>query len=162
KGQIGDIESGKYAPRLASRDSTDATIKLTPHDKIIGAIRKTRKDIYLVGFKTTCGADPDEQYALGLRLVKDGHVNLVLTNDTKPRLNMVIVPEEARYFETTNRDEALRGLIHIALARSDLTFTRSTVLHDKPRVAWQSNEIPDNLRAVVDHLIKRGAYKSFL
>ena len=161
-GQIGDVVSGKYAERIQSRKVDNLNINLTPAGKIIGSIREHRKDIFVVGFKTTCGVNPDLQYALALRLVKEGHVNLVLANDTQTRMNMIVVPEEARYCETTDRTTVLQKLVDIALSRHGLTFTRSTVLRDRPRVNWNSDEVPTNLREVVNHLIQRGAYKPFL
>jgi ribulose-5-phosphate 4-epimerase/fuculose-1-phosphate aldolase len=161
-GEIDGVPSGRTAPRLKTREQGELYMHLTPAEKIVNSIRKERKDIFLVAFKATTNASPEEQYAQGLRLLKDASANLVLANDTVTHHNMVIVPEEERYFETTNRDEVLNGLVKMALARKGLTFTHSTVLKDKPRVAWNSEEIPDNLRQVVDHLIARGAYQPFL
>lgn len=159
KGEIADGEAGKYGDRLKSRNG-DVDLKLTPAEKIVKKIRAKRKDIFAVAFKTTSGATPDEQYLAGLNLLKEASVNLVLANDVKTRLNMVITPEEARYYETTNREEALLGLVEMTLLRSQLTFTRSTVVAGEP-VPWDSPTIPETLRAVVNYCIKRGAYKPF-
>lgn len=162
--------SGKDQPRLKTsrRDAhtglripMEYKMRLTPADKIIGRIRKTRKDIFLVGFKTTAGATPDQQFREGLELLKHASCNLVLANDVHTRLNMVITPEEARYHETTDRQEALRGLCEMAMRRSQLRFTRSTIVEGQP-VPWVSRDIPASLREVVDHCIERGAYKPFL
>lgn len=157
-GTVDDVPSGKYAERLSS--SAPVTMDLQPQDKIIGKIRKVRKDIFLVGFKTTCGATEDEQYIAGLNLLKSASCNLVLANDTKTRTNMIITPEEARYEVTQDRDYAIETLVEMAWFRSHLTFTRSTVVEGHP-IPWSSDLIPANLRAVVDHCIKRGAYKPF-
>lgn len=171
-GQIGDVESGKYAERLQSREIHNpamsvrkgASVSLKMADKVIGHIRNTelggRKDVFLVGFKTTCGATEDEQYIAGLNLLKGSSCNLVLANDTKTRVNMVITPEEARYHVTQNREEALRGLVEMTKLRSHLTFTRSTVVAGEP-VPWNSEQVPSALRTVVDYCIERGAYKPF-
>ena len=70
---------GKYNRRISSSDS--AVLALTPHDKIIQKIRKKRKDILLVGFKTTCGATKEEQFHRGLKLCKDASANIVFVND---------------------------------------------------------------------------------
>ncbi len=150
--------SGKEQPRLKSNQ--EHTLLLTPADKIIGRIRKERKDIFLVGFKTTTGASPDEQYMAGLRLLKNASCNLVLANDLHTKLNMVITPEQARYHETTDRMEALKGLVEMAVLRSKLTFTRANVVPGQP-VSWNDPRVPDNLREVVNHCIARGAYKPF-
>lgn len=154
---------GKYGTRLESRNlksNDEATIKLSPDTKIIDRIRKQRKDIFLVAFKTTCGATEKEQYLAGLKLLKGASANLVLANDTKTRLNMVITPEEAKYHVTTDRQDALRGLVEMAGLRSQLTFTRSTVVAGEP-VPWNSDLVPQNLRDVVNYCIQKGAYKPF-
>jgi hypothetical protein len=91
---------------------------------------------------------------------EEASCNLVLANDTVTRLSMVVTPEEARYHVTTDRDEALRGLVEMAYLRSHLTFTRSTVVAGEP-VPWDSPLVPDSLRKVVNYCIRRGAYKPF-
>jgi hypothetical protein len=153
--------SGKYATRLKTQDGIQ-NMALVPADKVIGCIRKTRKDIFAVGFKTTTGATPDEQYAAALKLLKTNSLNLVVANDTVTRHNMIVAPEETRYYETDNRDEMLHGLVKMVLARKDNTFTRSTVVEGS-LVDWNSDaRIPDSLRTVVDHCVGRGAYKPVL
>lgn len=168
-GTIGHVPSGKDAARLRTSDDEGRmgagyAIDLAPSAKIIRRFRKDaggRKDIFLVGFKATCGETPEEQYRLGLQALKTSSANLVLANDVGTRLNMVIVPEEAKYHVTTDRDAALRGLVEMAYLRSHLTFTRSTVVAGDP-VPWESDLVPPALRAVIDHCIARGAYKRFL
>lgn len=154
----GPTPSGKYEPRLKS-DSPHELV-LTPAEKIIKSIRKDRKDIFLVAFKTTCGATEHEQYVAGLNLLKANSCNLVLANDTKTRVNMIITPEEARYHVTTDRKEALKQLVDMAYLRSHLTFTRSTVVSGEP-ITWDSPLIPKNLREVVNYCVDRNAYKPF-
>lgn len=169
-GSIGDVASGKYAARLSTSDfygnPQSYDMKLAPSEKLLDLFRKggegrsPRKDIFLVGFKTTAGATPEEQYRAGLNVLKRSSANLILANDTVTRLNMVIVPEEASYHVTTDRDEALKGLVEMAYLRSHLTFTRSTVVAGES-VPWESGLVPPALRAVVDFCIGRGAYKRF-
>jgi hypothetical protein len=162
----GDNMGGKDAPRLSTHNidwkgqETWPHAVLRPLGKLISHIRNGRKDIYCVGFKHTNGASPDEQYIAGLHLLKESSCNLVLANDTRTRLNMVITPEEAKYHVTTDRDEALKGLVEMAYLRSHLTFTRSTVVAGEP-VPWNSPLVPASLRAVVDFCIEQGAYKPF-
>jgi hypothetical protein len=74
---------------------------------------------------------------------------------------MIIVPEEARYFPTKDREAVIERLVSMAVQRAQCHFTRSTVVEGE-RVAWDSPEIPDNLRKVVDWCIANGAYKPFL
>jgi hypothetical protein len=152
-------KSGKYEERLRTSEG-DKRMLLRPAAKIISKIRRERKDIFLVGFKTTCGATEDEQFLTGLHLLKTSSCNLVLANDTKTRVNMIITPEQARYAVSTNRVEVIRELVQMAIFRSQGTFTRSTV---KPgdAVMWDSELIPSALKEVVDHCIAHGAYKPF-
>lgn len=150
--------AGKYEDRLTS--DREWQMDLLPAEKIISKIRKTRKDIFLIGFKTTCNATEDEQYLAGLNLLKANSCNLVLANDTGTRVNMIITPEEARYHVTTDRQTALEALVDMTYLRSHLTFTRSTVVSGEP-ISWQSPLIPENLRQVVNYCVKQGAYKPF-
>jgi hypothetical protein len=153
---------GKKEKRLQTRNKSEwkSPLRLHPAEKIIGKIRDTRKDIFLVGFKQTFNSSLDEQYIAGLNLLKESSCNLVLANDTGTRMNMVITPEEARYHVTQDRYEAIKGLVEMAYLRSHLTFTRSTVVAGES-VAWDSALVPTSLRAVVNHCIERGAYKPF-
>lgn len=152
--------SGKGAPRLRTSEG-QKLLELTPAEKIIRAVRRERKDIFLVGFKSTAGASPAEQLAAGLTLLKTASCNLVLANDLHTRMSMIVTPEQASYHVTADRAEALRSLVDMAILRSDLRFTRSTVVPGDP-VPWSSELVPSALRRVVDHCIARGAYKPFL
>lgn len=154
-----DSASGKYETRLKTSEGKHLMV-LSPADKIVAKIRKERKDIFLVAFKTTCGASEDEQFLTGLHLLKSASCNLVLANDTKTRTNMIITPEQARYSVTKNRADALATLVEMAVERAQGTFTRSTVVEGEP-VAWSSDLVPASLRTVVDHCIAKGAYKPF-
>jgi len=156
-GMINDVKSGKYAPRLESRNVNPIAI-LYPTEKIIKKIRKERKDIFLIAFKTTCGATEQEQYITGLNLLKENSCNLVLANDTKTRLNMIIVPEEAKYCVTTDRNKVLDDLVNMTNHRSNLTYTRSEVVPGLT-VEWNNSNIPSSLKSVVDYCIEQGAYK---
>lgn len=155
-----EVAFGKKAKRLSTHGNANYAMSLKPAAKIIQKIRAKRKDIFLVGFKATDGVTAQEQYLAGLNLLKEASCNLVLANDDKTKLNMVITPEEAKYHVTTNREDALKGLVEMAKLRSHLTFTRSTVVAGEP-VPWNSPLVPTTLRAVVDHCIERGAYKPF-
>jgi hypothetical protein len=152
---------GKYASRLETKNIAQVQLTLGPQKKIVKSIREKRKDIFLVAFKTTCGATSQEMYEKGLRLCKEGSCNLVLVNDTKTRNNMIVTPEEAAYHETTDRGVALQNLVNMAFLRSHLTFTQSTVVDGK-LVSWKSEEVPKSLRTVVDYCVAKNAYKPFL
>lgn len=153
---------GKYATRLETSGGFPArpALYLKQSEKVINTIRKDRKDIFLVGFKTTCGADKQTMYEKGLKLCKDASANLVLVNDTKTHWNMIVTPEEAAYSETDDREQVLRDLVEMAFYRSHLTFTRSTVVAGEP-VSWYDERVPESLRTAVDYCIKSDAYKPF-
>ncbi len=160
RGQVGVVPSGKHAQRLKTSEGPQS-MTLTPADKLIGRIREKRKDIFVVGFKTTTDYESDAQYGRALELLKRNSVNLVLANDTIRRNNMIVAPEETRYCETTNRAEALAFLAKMTVSRMQNRFTRSTVVEGQA-VPWRSEQVPAALREVVDHCIARGAYKPVL
>lgn len=159
-GQIGDIPSGKKSKRLRTSEG-DVQMTMTPAQKMISKIRRYRKDIFAIGFKTTDGQQSDVQYSRGLNLLKTNSLNLVLANDVVNYRNMIIAPEETRYGETTDRVEALEMLVKMTLSRMQNHFTRSTVKEGN-LVNWNSSLVPESLCTVVDHCIKEGAYKPFL
>lgn len=164
-GKIGNIPSSKHGQRLSSRSDETQTIDLTPTPKIVPIFRKrpntlgiVRKDMFAVGFKTTTGATPQEQFFAGLKLLKDNSLNLVLANDPVTRNNMIVAPEEAAYSETKERDVILEALVKMVYYRTQLSFTRSEVVAGEP-VPWESEAVFPNLRTVVNYCIKRGAYR---
>lgn len=159
-GTVAGEQSGSHAERLKTIVGQQV-MHLTPTDKLIGRIRSKRKDIFVVGFKTTTSANPHEQYQMGLRLLKSNSLNLVLANDTVTRNNLIITPEEASYASSTDRDAVLTQLVDMVNSRMRLTFTRSTVV-DGPAMPWAESAVPENLFNVVNHLIERGAYKPFM
>lgn len=156
-GTIGDTPSGKYATRLSS--SKPETMELEPYEnKIVKKLRATRKDIFVVAFKTTCGATQAEQYRQALGMLKKNSVNLVLANDTETHSNFIVTPEEGVIHG--ERQELLEKLVDMAWARSHLSFTRSTVVDGTP-VPWIDDRVYTNLRETVDWLVSQSAYKTF-
>jgi len=107
-GQIGDVPSGKYAERLKSRDETHLPVILTPAEKIVPLIKQKRPDIFLVAFKTTAGADDQDQLARGTKLLNDSQADLVLANDTKTRRNVLIAKGGTILCDTKDRAQALQ------------------------------------------------------
>lgn len=158
-GKIEGDSSGKYADRLETRDG-DQFMVLTPADKVIRKIRKDRKDIFLVGFKTTSNSSQQDQFSKGLNLMKKTSSNIVFANDVVTRSNFIITPEEGVYGNGMTRDECLDEMIKIAYYRTHLTFTRSTVVDGSP-IPWSDYRVPTSLRTVVDWCIKHNAYKTF-
>lgn len=156
-GQIGDVESGKKAPRLKT-DAGSVTMNLSPSEKIISTIRKERKDIFLVGFKTTAGDTLQDMYNVTISRLKKVSANLFFANDIVSRRNMIVVPEESHYGTELSRVDALQELVKMTMSRCRTHFTRSIVTEDE-LVAWDSPLIPSSLRSVVDYCIRKGAYK---
>jgi hypothetical protein len=151
---------GKTGYRIQTKNFMGGSIELMTAAKVLNKIRKQRKDIFLVGFKTTSGATQDEQYVAGLDLCKRASCNLVFANDVTNRMNMIVTPEEARYAVSSIRGYTIRNLMQMIFHRTHLTFTRSTVVAGEP-IKWDSNEIPDTLRRVVNYCIENNAYKPF-
>lgn len=158
-GQIGQTESGKYESRLESSEKGHK-MWLTPTEKIINKIRKTRKDIFLIGFKTTSNATQEEQFNKGLNLLKNSSANVVLANDVVTHSNFIVTPEDGVYGKGMSRDQVLDELVDMAWHRSHLSFTRSTVV-DGEAVAWSDARVPSALRTVIDYCVTEGAYKEF-
>lgn len=159
RGQVNSMRSGKHVKRLKSRGETHC-MELIAEVKIIKRIREQRKDIFLVGFKTTCGASPEAQFEAGLRLLKQSSCNLVMCNDVETRTNFIVTPEEGVYMLGEERGEVLKELVEMAYLRSHLSFTRSTVVSGDP-VVWGHPMMPKALVRVVAHCIQEGAYKKF-
>lgn len=154
--------TGKNEPRLKSRDDNNLYVELRASDKLIGKIRKQRKDIFLVGFKTTASAPEEQQYEAGLTLLKQNSCNLVLANDVQTGLNMIICPELAQYSVTHDRTQVLHSLIEMSLLRSSNEFTRTEINQTGHLISWtQDPAVPETLRKVVDWCIEKGAYKPF-
>lgn len=79
---------GKYTNWITTKGTPVIDLELKPYHKIINKIRKERKDILLVGFKTTCGSTKEEQFREGLKLCKDASADVVFIDDVdKDRIN---------------------------------------------------------------------------
>lgn len=89
-GKIGDISSGKHAPRLSSREGAQ-DMSLTPTPKLLQRVKSIRPDVSLVGFKTTAEASPEHQYRLALRQFEETGADVVFANDTVTRHNMLVM-----------------------------------------------------------------------
>ena len=126
-----NVLPGSHGERLKSgvySEEYPLKVDLIPLPKIISTIRKERKDIFLIGFKTTTGAEDRQQYLAALDMLKRSSCNLVLANDVVTRRNMIVTPEEASYEVSEDRVHVLTQLVDMAFKRSHLTFTRSTVV----------------------------------
>ncbi len=163
-----DFEEQRWfePPEQRLQSNKEYHLELTTADKLVTMFRRDsvdgqppRKDIFLVAFKTTAGATEDEMYEAGLRLCKVAAANLVLVNDVVNRVNMVVTPEEARYYTTSNRQEALFGLMSITQARWDADYTPTEVVEGE-LISPDDERFFPSLRVVTRHCIARGAYKA--
>lgn len=120
-GSIGEVESGKYAERLKSRDG-DVFMKLTPANKLLSKVKQQRPDIMLVGFKTTAGATLNVQEQLSLRQINESGVDIVFANDTVTRQNCITTKKYTQ-FEQRDRliDMIIRDIVEHELAQSITT-----------------------------------------
>jgi ribulose-5-phosphate 4-epimerase/fuculose-1-phosphate aldolase len=153
-GSINNVKSDFHAERLKS--SQDYSLHLTPAPKVIDNIRKKRPDIFLVGFKTTTNVSPNDQFLIGLNMMKRSKCNLVLANDTVTRNNIIITPEESSYGHTTNREHVIEELCSMILMRYNLTYDRTNFIEgdsfDLKKVT------PESFQKVLRHVIENGGY----
>ena len=109
-GQIDDLPSGKYQPRLESRAAATLSVKLSPSEKIVPLIKAARPDVLLATFKTTTAAGEAEQLEKGLMQMQSARADFVLANDTGTRRNLLIGRGGCIIANTSNRETALRAL----------------------------------------------------
>jgi len=174
-GEVTGDMAGDPGMRLKTSDGMQ-TLALTPAEKVIGKIRKERKDIFLVGFKTvTAEGDEKAMFEAGLNLLKKASCNLVLVNDLSPfdvggaRKNLIVTPEVAPYGNSIfNRQAMLEELVEMTVQRAGLSFSKTNVLTPEAHPALSAQiklqpwrEAPEALQKVVDFCAQQGAYKPF-
>lgn len=163
--------SGKNEERLKTSEGVQ-TMSIGPTQKLISRIRKDRKDIFLVGFKTTASQSTydlvidDEMETAGFNLLKQNSCNLVLANDIKARRNVILTPELAKYraqeTEEGDRTNILKLLVNMTLARASNRFSR-TKLNQKSIYGLKQMSVlhVGSLAPVVQHCVRAGAYRPF-
>lgn len=155
---------GKDHERLSTSDG-EFSLRLAPTEKIVSSIRKERKDIFLVSFKTTAGKQAHETYTAGLTNLKKTSSNLVFANDITEEHNIVVTPEEYPYYCDT-REDAVDLLAQMVADRTALDFVRTHVdpsdSHADLNTLHSERAIPMNFVPVLKHLIEKNAYKPFL
>jgi phosphopantothenoylcysteine synthetase/decarboxylase len=107
-GQIQDVPSGKYAERLKTRGPLPVQMALEPTPKLLSAIKVIRPDLFVVGFKTTAGANEEGQREAALRQIQETGADLVLANDTVTRSNLLFDAKGIRL--KGSRDDVLEML----------------------------------------------------
>lgn len=151
---IDNIESNFHGERLRTENG-DINLTLTPTNKIISKIRKQRPDIFLVGFKTTTNKTSDEQFLIGLKMMKSVKCNLVLANDTVTRNNIIITAEESIYGNSTNREEVIKELVDMTKSRSIGTYN-SSIFIEKNNI--DISNTPTSFQNVINYLINNGGF----
>lgn len=149
-----EVKGGdKYGSRMKTSEG-NIDVTLTPSDKIIHKIRRTRPDIFLVGFKATTGYTEAEQHLEGLRMLKNSKCNLVLANDLHTRNNIIITPEES-YYTTEDRDDALNKLCDMIDKRLDLTYHRTNY---RRGVNQPIQSMPNTFVEVMQYIVTNGGF----
>ena len=87
-GQIGDVPSGKRAPRLKSR-AGPMDMQLAGAPKILAALAAEFPGCSFTGFKTTSGSEPAEIQALASRQMAETGAQMVFANDILTRENFL-------------------------------------------------------------------------
>lgn len=105
-GTIGEVRSDKYAERIQSREGLVDSMRLIPAAKVLPLIKELRPDVFLVGFKTTAGADVAEQIRLSQRQIHEAGSDLVVANDTVTRRNLLVAANGSHY--EASRDAILQ------------------------------------------------------
>ncbi len=156
---IVESNPGKKASRLETSKG-NISLEIKPTEKLVHKIRRRRKDIFLVSFKTLTGKSVEDNYKVGLRSLKDNKSNLVFVNDIHNMYNMIMTPEEYMY-SFDRRDSAIVQLSEMIWDRMNLTYHR-TVVKGKKRAnikkLAKEGHIPHNFVTVLDNLISSGAY----
>lgn len=108
---INDILSDFHAERL-STSKGDVNLVLTPYEKVIVKIKQKRKDIFLIGFKTTTNHTIDEQIIAGKNAMSQNKADIIFCNDTVTRNNVLVFSDNDVYV-AENREDALNKLCSI-------------------------------------------------
>lgn len=134
--------------------------ELIPAQKIVKTIRdENHKHIYVVQFKTTVNKSLSYMFNEGINALKENHSNLVLVNDLVSHYNLIVTPEGGEYGVVDDRQKTLEQLVNIAIKRSEGTFYRTTI-ESGNLIDFDSPLVPNSLKQVVQHCIKRGHYKT--
>ena len=141
--KIDNVEPNSKSERLKS--SKEYTIDLLKTEKIINKIRRNRKDIFLVGFKTETDVEEDVLYKRALKMLKTNRCNLVFANDTVRRKNMIVCPEESYYHYSDDRIMVLNDLISMIEERSNLTYNGTFLNNCEKSVRCGNYIVTDSL-----------------
>lgn len=148
---------GKDHERLSTSDG-EFSLRLAPTEKIVSSIRKERKDIFLVSFKTTAGKQAHETYTAGLTNLKKTSSNLVFANDITEQHNIVVTPEEFPYYCDT-REDAVDLLAQMVADRTALDFVRTNV--DLSDSHADLNTLPQRACDTDHEVFNRGVVKIY-
>jgi len=120
-------ESGLFLPKFRKPDGRKVMI-MDPASELVSEIRKYRKDIFLIGFKTTSGATEDEVFSAGISMADDSSCNLVLASDFVTKVGMIVSPEKERICVTKDRNLLLSELVQETKERSSRSVSREEIV----------------------------------
>ena len=151
-----EYENGDFhADRIISSDNDSLTLTFKASNKVIDKIRRKRPDIFLIGFKTTTNKTVEEQFLIGLKMMKRSKCNLVLANDTVTRNNIIITPEETYYGNTTDRKLITLELANMIKMRYDATYNRTNFIETE---STSINTTSETFQSVIKYLIDNKAF----
>ena len=109
-GQLGKVPSGKYAPRLQTREvpPLGLAMVLKPTPKLLGLVKQQRPDIKSIGFKTTADEPAEAQINKANRMASEHGISLMLANDTVTR-NNIVLKNAGRVVPRTLKDAIYNG-----------------------------------------------------
>ena len=107
----GGLPVGKQHPPIPTNKGS-VNLLLNPAENLAKKIREIRKDLILVGFRSTSGASLAEQRKASMDSLRC--YDIVLCNDYITQQNL-IVAEGRELYGTKDRQNALKGLIEASL-----------------------------------------------
>ncbi len=97
----------REAKRRVSLSTVPSDEEPSPH-ALLSTLRARRRDVILVGFSTSVGADRAEQEEAAFELLARTGVDLVVSDDRVSKLHLVVERARTVHLATTDREAALR------------------------------------------------------
>ncbi|MCM8796655.1 MAG: phosphopantothenoylcysteine decarboxylase [Candidatus Omnitrophica bacterium] len=111
---VADYRPQRRYPRKVTSNKQDWLLKLVPTPKIIDAIKRISKNLFLVGFKFELDAGKDKLIKAGRMLMHRSHANLVVANTVRNhRYSAFIVDTHTCYGHFSDKEKMCSTLIKI-------------------------------------------------
>jgi hypothetical protein len=124
-------ESGLWLPKLRKPDGRQFMI-MNPAMELTAEVRRYRKDLVLVGFRTTSGAKDEEVFSAGFSMAESMDCNLVLASDFLTKSGMVVSAKRWATQEDVIRD---RDLLLRELVRQTVELSTAEAPAEESRQA---------------------------